>query len=72
MQKILQKIRNFLKTFTVIPLAGWFLGGLVAALLEYYLGDPLSFQLYLPKIPVMFGTLMILKDPILIPLGAGL
>ncbi|MCW5204155.1 branched-chain amino acid ABC transporter permease, partial [Desulfobulbus sp. US4] len=67
MQKILQKIRNFLKTFTVIPLVGWFLGGLVAALLEYYLGDPLSYHLYLPKIPVMFGTLMMLKNPTLIP-----
>ncbi len=65
--KILQKIRNFFRTFTVIPLAGWFLGGLVAALLEYYLGDPLSYHLYLPKIPVMFGTLMMLKNPTLIP-----
>ncbi|MGB5685012.1 MAG: branched-chain amino acid ABC transporter permease [Candidatus Electrothrix sp.] len=63
----MQKIRNFFKTFTVIPLAGWFLGALAAALLEYFLGDPLSFQLYLPKIPVMFGTLMMLKNPTLIP-----
>jgi branched-chain amino acid transport system permease protein len=63
----MQKTRNFFRIFTVIPLAGWFLGGLVAALLEYYLGDPLSYHLYLPKIPVMFGTLMMLKNPTLIP-----
>ncbi|MCI5220375.1 MAG: branched-chain amino acid ABC transporter permease, partial [Candidatus Electrothrix sp. LOE2] len=67
LQKLLQKIRNLLKTFTVIPLAGWLLGALAAALLEYYLGDRLSYQLYLPKIPVMFGTLMMLKNPAFIP-----
>ncbi|MCI5161745.1 MAG: branched-chain amino acid ABC transporter permease, partial [Candidatus Electrothrix sp. AX5] len=67
LQKLLQKTRNLFEIFTVIPLVGWFLGGLVAALLEYYLGDPLSYHLYLPKIPVMFGTLMMLKNPTLTP-----
>ncbi|WYD81554.1 MAG: branched-chain amino acid ABC transporter permease [Candidatus Electrothrix gigas] len=68
---ILQKIRKFLKTFTVIPLAGWFLGGLAAALLEFYLGNFISYHLYLPKIPVLFGTLMMLKNPTLIPSVLG-
>ncbi|WP_446008325.1 branched-chain amino acid ABC transporter permease [Candidatus Electrothrix sp.] len=71
MQNILQKIRNLLKTFTVIPLAGWFLGGLTAALLEFYLGNLIAYHLFLPKIPVLFGTLIILKDPTLIPSVLG-
>ncbi|MCI5147495.1 MAG: branched-chain amino acid ABC transporter permease, partial [Candidatus Electrothrix sp. AR3] len=61
------KIRNFLNIFSAIPLAGWLLGSLIAVLLEYYLGDLLSYYLYLPKIPVMFGALVMLKDPLLIP-----
>ncbi|MCI5129197.1 MAG: branched-chain amino acid ABC transporter permease, partial [Candidatus Electrothrix sp. AUS3] len=68
---ILQKIRKFLKPFTVIPLVGWFLGGLAAALLEFHLGDLISYHLYLPKIPVLFGTLMMLKNPTLIPSVLG-
>ncbi|MCI5221953.1 MAG: branched-chain amino acid ABC transporter permease, partial [Candidatus Electrothrix sp. AR4] len=63
----MQKLRNILKTFSVIPLSGWLLGSLAAALLEYYLGDAISYYLYLPKIPVLFGTLIILKKPLLIP-----
>lgn len=68
---LMQKIRNLLRTFSVIPLAGWLLGALVAALLEYYFGDTISYQLYLPKIPVLFGTLIMLKDPALIPSVLG-
>ncbi|XOF34014.1 MAG: branched-chain amino acid ABC transporter permease [Candidatus Electrothrix sp. YB6] len=63
----MQKLRNLLKKFSVIPLSGWLLGGMAAALLEYYLGDAISYYLYLPKIPVLFGTLVILKEPSLIP-----
>ncbi|MCI5132292.1 MAG: hypothetical protein D3904_12420, partial [Candidatus Electrothrix sp. EH2] len=69
--KTMQKLRNLLKTFSVIPLAGWLLGALAAALLEYYLGDRISCQLFLPKIPVLFGTLIMLKDPTLIPSVLG-
>ena len=67
----MQKIGNLFKTFTVIPLAGWLLGGLAAALLEFYLGDLIAYHLFLPKIPVLFGTLIMLKDPSLIPSVLG-
>jgi branched-chain amino acid transport system permease protein len=61
------KIKAFFKIFSIVPLAGWLIGGFVAVLLEYYLGDLVSYYLYLPKIPVLFGTLVMLKEPVLIP-----
>jgi len=50
-----------------IPLIGWLLGFLGAVLVEYFLGDLLSYYLGLPKIPVLFGFLTVLKKPLLIP-----
>ena len=46
---------------------GWLVGILCTVLVEHYLGDWLSYILYLPKIPVLFGCLIMLKEPILIP-----
>ena len=60
----LQKIGRF---FSGIPILGWLIGALVAALLEFYLGDPVSELLGLPKIPVLFGVVIMLKKPGLIP-----
>ncbi len=60
-------LKKLLRPFAVVPFAGWLLGGFVAVLMEYYLGDLLSYYLYLPKIPVLFGTLVMLKEPVLIP-----
>jgi branched-chain amino acid transport system permease protein len=63
--KILQSIRNFLWN---IPMAGWLLGLLTAVLIEYFWGyDYISYYLGLPKIPVMFGAILMLKDPVMIP-----
>ena len=53
--------------FAAVPLLGWLLGGLIAALAEQYFGQQTAYQLYLPKIPVLFGTLLVLKEPQLIP-----
>lgn len=63
----MNKIKNFFRIFSVVPLAGWLIGSFVAVLMEYYLGDLISYYLYLPKIPVLFGALMMLKEPLLIP-----
>ncbi len=47
---------------------GWFLGILTAVLIEYFWGyDYISYYLGLPKIPVLFGTLIMLKEPLMIP-----
>ena len=64
-------LRKFISIFSVVPLAGWLLGVFSAVLAEFYLGDLVSYYLYLPKIPVLFGTLIMLKEPILIPSAIG-
>jgi branched-chain amino acid transport system permease protein len=50
-----------------IPLIGWLLGIFGAVLMEYFLGDLISYYLGLPKIPVLLGFLTVLKKPLLIP-----
>ena len=67
----MKSLRKFISIFSVVPLAGWLLGVFSAVLAEYYLGDLVSYYLYLPKIPVLFGTLIMLKEPILIPSAIG-
>ncbi|MGW8193483.1 MAG: branched-chain amino acid ABC transporter permease [Desulforhopalus sp.] len=67
----MKKLKRFLSMFSVVPLAGWLLGVMAAVLVEFYLGDLISYYLYLPKIPVLFGTLIMLKDPVLIPSALG-
>lgn len=63
----MEKLKKLFSKFAVVPLAGWLLGAFAAVLMEYYLGDLISYYLYLPKIPVLLGTLVILKEPIMIP-----
>ena len=46
---------------------GWLIGALVAVILEHLVGDPLTDLLGLPKIPVLFGFVTVLKKPHLIP-----
>ncbi len=53
--------------FKTIPALGWLMGMLCAVGLEHVIGDELSYQLYLPKIPVLFGCLIMFKKPVLIP-----
>ena len=54
-------------TFSVVPILGWLAGILCAVFIERLLGDLLAYQLYLPKLPVLFGCLIMFKDPALIP-----
>nr|MBC8361032.1 branched-chain amino acid ABC transporter permease [Candidatus Desulfatibia profunda] len=64
----LQTFKNKLReSFSQVPLLGWLLGTLVAVLLEHYLGASLADVLGLPKIPVLFGFVIMLKKPLLIP-----
>lgn len=55
------------KSVADIPLIGWLFGILGAVLMEFFLGDLISYYLGLPKIPVLFGFLTVLKKPQLIP-----
>jgi branched-chain amino acid transport system permease protein len=54
-----------------VPLLGWLIGALVAVGLEMAIGTPLARSLGLPKAPVLFGFVIMLKKPLLIP-GAAL
>jgi len=54
-----------------IPLIGWLFGIFCAVLVEYFLGDAISYYLGLPKIPVLFGCLIMLKKPLFIPSVIG-
>ena len=64
-------LKKFISIFSVVPTAGWLLGVFAAVLAEYFLGDLVSYYLYLPKIPVLLGTLVMLKEPTLIPSVIG-
>jgi len=60
--------RAWLKAFVApVPLIGWLFGIFGSVLTEYFLGDLISYYLGLPKIPVLFGFLTVLKKPLLIP-----
>ena len=54
-----------------VPLLGWLIGALIAVGLEMAIGTPLARGLGLPKAPVLFGFVIMLKKPLLIP-GAAL
>ena len=55
------------RAFIHVPLLGWFLGAPVAVILEHIIGTPLAKIIGLPKIPVLFGCVIMLKEPFLIP-----
>ncbi|MCP4023185.1 MAG: branched-chain amino acid ABC transporter permease [Desulfobacteraceae bacterium] len=61
-------VEKFKRMFSNVPMLGWLLGALTAVLIEYFFGyDYISYILQLPKIPVLFGTLIMLKEPMMIP-----
>jgi branched-chain amino acid transport system permease protein len=60
------KIKIF-EMFSMVPIVGWLFGALVAVILEQIVGTPLAYALGLPKIPALFGFLIMLKKPLLIP-----
>ncbi len=55
------------KLFSRAPLAGWLFGALITVIIEHYVGLPFAVALKLPKIPALFGFLIMIKKPLLIP-----
>ena len=53
--------------FAQVPVLGWLTGGLIAVLLEQVIGLRLAWLLGLPKVPVLFGSIIALKQPVLFP-----
>ena len=58
---------KIIEIFSRVPILGWLFGTLVAVILEQNVGTPLAWALGLPKIPALFGFLIMLKKPMLIP-----
>ena len=58
---------KILELFSRVPILGWLFGILVAVILEHIVGTPLAWALGLPKIPALFGFLIMLKKPMLVP-----
>lgn len=50
-----------------VPTLGWLFGALAAVFAEYLFGNLVALVVGLPKIPVLFGTLIVLKKPLFIP-----
>lgn len=57
----------FNAVFGSVPLLAWFVGMLVSVILESHVGYDLADAIGLPKAPVLFGFLIMLKKPALIP-----
>ena len=55
------------KVFFQVPLLSWLVGALIAVVIEHYVGLPFAQMLKLPKVPALFGSLVMLKTPALIP-----
>ncbi len=55
------------KWFSDVPMMAWLIGGLFSAILEHFIGNPFAQLIGMPKAPVLFGFLIALKTPILIP-----
>ena len=58
---------KFRDWFSRVPLLGWLIGAPIAVFLEHLVGTPLADLLGLPKIPAIFGVVIMLKKPLLIP-----
>lgn len=62
------RFRNkFAEMFSQVPLLAWLFGIFVALAFENIVGTPLALALGMPKIPVLFGFVFMLKAPALIP-----
>ena len=62
--KLVSIVRDLIET---VPTLGWLLGALAAVFAEYIFGDLVAMVVGLPKIPVLFGCLIVLKKPLFIP-----
>jgi len=58
---------SHIRTFVArVPLLSWLLGALIAVGLEYFIGTPFAQTLGLRKAPMLFGFVIMLKQPLLI------
>ena len=60
-------VRRTMRGFSQVPLLGWLAAAFIAVVIEIQWGTPLARALGLPKIPVLFGVVLALKQPHLLP-----
>jgi len=60
-------LARYWQPYSQVPLLAWLVGALVAALLEVLVGTPLARALGMSKVPVLFGLVIMLDKPALIP-----
>jgi branched-chain amino acid transport system permease protein len=61
------RLRVAWEPFSKTPILGWLFGILIAVALEQLIGQPLARILGLAKVPVLFGFVIVLKQPVLLP-----
>lgn len=62
------KIRVWLRDhYGDVPLLAWLVGALVSVIVESLVGNPFARLIGMPRGPVLFGFLIVLKTPLLIP-----
>ena len=57
--------------FSRVPLLGWLAGALIAVTLERFGGEAVAHALGMSKVPVLFGLVLMLKEPVMIPGALG-
>ena len=66
-ERIRTALQRLWEPYHSVPLLGWLVAALVAVGLEQFVGLYLARILGMSKVPALFGTLVILDDPVLIP-----
>jgi len=66
-KRIRGTLTKLLEPYQQVPVLGWLVAALVAVLLEQLVGTWLARILGMPKIPALFGMVLMLKQPVLIP-----
>ena len=66
-ERLSQLISMVSEPFVLVPVLGWLVGALVAVLLEQFVGLPLARALGMPRIPALFGVVIALQRPALLP-----
>jgi len=66
-QQLRDALLKLWQPYRAVPLLGWLFGALIAVVLEQLVGLPLARILGMSKIPALFGSVVMLSDPVLIP-----
>jgi branched-chain amino acid transport system permease protein len=67
--RIRKTLARIWEPYRTVPLLGWLVAALVAALVEQFVGLPFARLLGLSKIPALFGVVLILDNPLQFPIA---